>query len=58
LNGQVPVRRIQTVRTPIEVSGSDVVDLPLQVVLPPGGIFLEWHGLGIQALRISVLLVE
>jgi len=31
---------IQTVRTPIEVSGSDAVDLQLQVVLPPGGIFL------------------
>ena len=31
---------IQTLRTPIEVSGSDAVDLQLQVVLPPGGIFL------------------
>jgi len=32
LNGQLPARRIQTVRTPIEVSGSDVVDLQPRVV--------------------------
>ena len=40
LNGQLPARRIQTVRTPIEVSGSDAVNLQFQMVLPTGGIFL------------------
>ena len=48
---------MQTVRTPVEVNGSEVIDLQLQVVLPPGGIFLYWHGLGIRALRIFVIVI-